>query len=118
VCSGQSKSKVFTVPREMCRGLAARDSLIVPSPMSAEQGRNKKRRMSRRCEANTGPRRFLIVEFDRASLNQQAALVCHLTNYAPLALVVFSGSRSIHGGFFAKGSRKRSSSGSSIMRSR
>ena len=55
---------------------------------------------------------------DRASLNQQAALVCHLTNYAPLALVVFSGSRSIHGGFFAKGSRKRSSSGSSIMRSR
>ena len=91
LCSGKSKSKVSTVPREVCRGLAASESLIVPSPMSAEQGRNKKGRMSRRCEANTGPRRFLIVEFDRASLDQQAALLWHLTNYAPLALVVFSG---------------------------
>jgi hypothetical protein len=71
--------------------------------MSAEQGRNKKGRTSRRCEANTGPRRFLIVEFDRASLNQQAALIWHLTNYAPLALVVFSGSRSSHGWFYCEG---------------
>ena len=100
---GKSKSKVSTVPREVARGFAASQSLIVPSPMSSKEGRNKKGGISARCEANTGPRRFLIVEFDHTTLDQQAALLWHLANYAPLALIVFSGSRSTHGWFFCRG---------------
>src|SRR5205085_10765501 len=46
------------------------------------------------------PRRFLVVEFDNGSLNQQAAILWHLASFAPLALVVFSGSKSCHGWFF------------------
>ena len=43
------------------------------------------------------------MEFDQGSLNQQAAILWHLARYAPLALVVFSGSKSLHGWFFCAG---------------
>ena len=37
---------------------------IVPSPMSKVWGETKDDRPSQRCNDNTGPRRFLVVEFD------------------------------------------------------
>ena len=103
LCLGKSPQSAFTAPRQVWRGFSSDQSLIVPSPMTADRGRNKQGRLSRRCEANTGSRRFLIVEFDRASLDRQAALLWHLTDYAFLTLVVFSGSRSLHGWFFCEG---------------
>src|SRR4030095_1406992 len=103
LCLGQSPKRMSTEPREDWRGRSSEESLIVPSPMWIPEGRNKKGRMSPRCENNTGRRRFLIIEFDRASLDEQAALLWHLAGYAPLALAVFSGSRSIHGWFFCEG---------------
>ena len=71
--------------------------------MLAQKGLTKRGYLSFHSEANTGPRRFLIVEFDRGTLNQQAAILWHLAGYAPLALVVFSGSKSLHGWFFCAG---------------
>jgi hypothetical protein len=103
LCLGASKEKAFTAPREAFRGMESQFCLIVPSPMSAKEGRNKKGEISSRCLANTGPRRFIIIEFDHAPLDQQTALLLHLASYAPLALVVFSGKRSIHGWFFCEG---------------
>jgi hypothetical protein len=77
--------------------------LIVPSPMCSQRGLTKQGKLSYHSEANTGPRRFLVVEFDSGSLDHQAALLWHLAQYAPLALVVFSGSKSAHGWFFCEG---------------
>ncbi|HEU5313191.1 MAG TPA: hypothetical protein VFU08_05140 [Candidatus Udaeobacter sp.] len=79
------------------------NSLIVPSPMSSQKGRTKRGKLSFHTESNTGPRRFLIVEFDRGTLDQQAALLWHLARFAPLALGVFSGGKSAHGWFFCQG---------------
>lgn len=43
----------------------------------------------------------MVIEFDRGTLDAQAALIYHLSQIAPsLALVVFSGSKSIHSWFY------------------
>jgi hypothetical protein len=104
LCAGTFKSQFYTAPREKFRGCLHLYSLIVPSPMSAQKGRTKQGKLSCRSEANTGPRRFLVVEFDCGTLDRQAALLWHLENFVQsLALVVFSGSKSLHGWFYCAG---------------
>jgi len=103
LCVGKSDHLFYTARRQAWRGHLHERSLIVPSSMSAQRGRTKRGKLSFHSEANTGPRRFLVVEFDGGPLDQQAAILLHLAEYAPLALVVFSGSKSCHGWFFCAG---------------
>lgn len=103
LCVGETDQRFWTYRRENWRGHLQGCSLIVPSPMSTQRGRTKRGKISFHTEDNTGPRRFLVVEFDRGALNQQAAILWHLAAFAPLALVVFSGSKSCHGWFFCAG---------------
>ena len=86
--------------------------------MSAQRGRTNQGKLSFHSESNTGPRRFLVVEFDRGALDQQAAILWHLATFALLALVVFSGSKSCHGWFFCAASQKTNWRVSSIMLTR
>ena len=84
--------------------------LIVPNPMTAKQGVTREGKLSAHAVSNTGPRRFLVVEFDFDASNSAeeaclleglasegrdvkdlcAALLLHLAEKAPLALVVDS----------------------------
>lgn len=94
-----------------------RPQFIVPSPMSAKTGRTQSGKVSEKTNENTGERRFLVIEFDFSpaekpdddrllALGKQfgiettrdmcAALADHLASKAPLALVVWSGSKSLH----------------------
>jgi hypothetical protein len=79
--------------------------------------------MSAHSLANTGPRRFFIVEFDFdanrcseearviAKLEKQgrdvrdlcAVLLLHLAEIAPLAVAVYGGGKSLHGWFYCAG---------------
>src|SRR5205807_578538 len=71
------------------------------TPDDCRKGRTRSGKISEHTLENTGPRRFLVIEFDKGTLDQQAALLFHLSKFAPsLALVVFSGSRSLHGWFY------------------
>lgn len=103
LCTGKASNQFYTAKREDWRGRLHEQSLIVPSPMSSQKGRTKQGKPSYHSEANTGPRRFLVVEFDNGTLDQQAALLWHFAKFAPLALVVFSGSRSAHSWYFCDG---------------
>jgi hypothetical protein len=96
---------------------------IVPSPMTARQGLTRDGKVSAHALSNTGPRRFLIVEFDFGPSNSAeeahllerlaaegrdvrdlcAALLLHLAERAPLALAVHSGGKSLHGWFYCAG---------------
>lgn len=116
---------------------------IVPSPMSSVWGKTTDGRPSQRTLINTGPRRFLVVEFDFKAasddgsgkkngkrhchaakhanalevgrmvsrlnndgftvLDMCAALIGHLSQYMPPAMVVYSGGKSLHSWFHCEG---------------
>ena len=103
-------------------------SSSVPSPMTARQGITKKGTLSAHSLSNTGPRRFLVVEFDfggsrtaaegrllsqlraerRDVTDLCASLLLHLAETAPLALAVHSGGKSLHGWFYCAGRTEES----------
>ncbi len=103
LCCGQSNSRFDTRPHSEWRGRLASMQLIVPSPMNSVWGTTQAGKKSQHALSNTGPRRFLVIEQDAGTLDEQAAVLAHLAHRAPLALAVFSGSKSIHGWFFCAG---------------
>jgi len=100
LCCGMSQSAFDTLPRLDWRGKLTHLQFIVPSPMSAVTGVTKDGRTSKHSLDNTGPRRFLICEFDQGSTDDHAALLLHLGQFAPLVCVVHSGGKSLHGWFY------------------
>ena len=103
LCCGASTSCFDTRRRDDWRGHLHQGQLIVPNPMTAKTGTTKAGCPSKHCLDNTGPRRFLVVEFDAGTLDEQAGILLHLSAYAPLVCVVHSGNRSLHGWFYVKG---------------
>ena len=99
LCCGRSNSDFDNRPREDWRGGLSSLQFIVPSPMSAIIGRTKDGRESKHTLDNTGPRRFLVCEFDQGDLDAHAALLRHLAGYAALVAAVHSGGKSLHGWF-------------------
>jgi hypothetical protein len=103
LCVGKSNSQFTTRHRESWRGRLADMSLIVPSPMSARTKHTQEGKESEHTLENTGQRRFLVIEQDRGSVDEQSAILLLLAARAPLALAVHSGSKSIHGWFYTAG---------------
>jgi hypothetical protein len=117
LCCGWSVYRFDTRPRDRWHKLHDLQ-FIVPSPMSHKRGLTRKGKLSAHTQANVGPRRFLVVEFDFGAsqsanaaellarldvLDICAALLLHLASIAPLALAVHSGGKSLHGWFYADG---------------
>jgi hypothetical protein len=100
LCCGKSKWDFHTWSREEWRGKLSELQLIVPSPMSARTGLTQEGKVSEHSLDNTGPRRFLVVEFDRGTIDEHAALLIHLIGCAPMVLGVHSGGKSLHGWFY------------------
>lgn len=127
LCCATSPRCFATKPRTAWRGKLVHQAYLVPSPMRAVCGQTKDGRTSERCLENTGDRRFLVVECDfqhkskcgrdapEAAMLQSleiegitvadlcAAVLGHLATLAPLALVVHSGGKSLHGWFYCHG---------------
>jgi hypothetical protein len=103
LCCGKSISDFDTKTREKWRGELPRLQLIVPNVMSAITGITKDGRESKHALSNTGPRVFLVIEFDIGTADDHAALLLHLAQRAPLALALHSGGKSLHGWFYCKG---------------
>lgn len=133
LCCRKSQSEFDTRPREQWRGELARLAFLVPSPMSAPTGTTKDGRVSAHTLANTGPRRYLVVECDFSVFARDgktetayapmlrrlaqakggdmpgsiadlcAAVLLHLAKYGPLVLAVHSGGKSLHGWFLVEG---------------
>jgi hypothetical protein len=103
LCVGESNSQFATLNRESWRGRLSDMALIVPSPMSARTGHTQDGKGSEHTLENTGRRRFLVIEQDSGSVDDQSAVLLHLAARAPLALAVHSGTKSIHGWFYCEG---------------
>jgi len=122
LCCGWTRHRFDTRPRTQWYKLQDLQ-FIVPSPMTAKQGLTREGKLSAHALSNTGPRRFLIVEFDFGASNSDeeagllerlateerdvrdlcAALLLNLAEKAPLALAVHSGGKSLHGWFYCAG---------------
>ena len=76
---------------------------LVPSPMSRVWGKTKAGHPSKHSVDNTGPRRYIVAEFDSGSLDDHACLARELSRSAPLVLCVFSGGKSLHSWFNVSG---------------
>lgn len=100
VCAGYAQHDGVTATLQEIFPNADRYQYIVPSPMASRTGRNQEGQESFRCLANTGPRRYLIIENDAATKEEQAKILTHLSGLLPLALVVDSGGKSLHGWFW------------------
>jgi hypothetical protein len=103
LCCGRTQADFETRSRFAWRGELGQLQFLVPSPMSAMAGLTKDGRESAHALSNTGPRRFLVTEFDSGTADEQAALLIHLAGYAPLVCVVHSGGKSLHGWFLVAG---------------
>ena len=121
LCWGWSRHHFDTRPRRHWHKLHDLQ-FIVPNPMTARQGLTKSQKLSAHALSGTGPRRFLVIEFDftenstrearlfsklqaegRDIRDLSAALLLHLAEMAPLALAVYSGGKSLHGWFYCAG---------------
>ncbi len=101
-------------PEKWSGGRADGCGLVVPSPMTGPSGKALDGRASHRCLDNTGPRRWLVIEFDSGTLDEQACLHWYLAEAAEamgwprLALVVSSGGKSLHGWYGLCGEEEHS----------
>jgi hypothetical protein len=127
LCAGVNKYCPKTRPREQWRGSFSRQQLIIPSPMTAIRGMTAEGKQSYRSLGNVGPRKFLVVEFDFVEKGEDgkdtpaapmlrrlalcgvavadlcAAVHGELAKLRPLALVVHSGGKSLHGWYPCNG---------------
>jgi hypothetical protein len=107
LCVG-SKFDFFTDPLSTFGANGHTLEQIVPSPMRAKYGTTKDGKRSEHTLEATGPRRFIVIEGDKIDgepipKDTQAAILLHLAERAPLALVVDSAGKSLHGWFFCEG---------------
>ena len=103
LCCGWTQSIFDTRSREEWRGKLSAMQLIVPSPMIARIGHTQDGKESEHTLENTGARRFLVVEQDNETIDEQAAVLLHLAERAPLVVAVHSGGKSVHGWFYCVG---------------
>jgi hypothetical protein len=124
ICVGRDPESAFTAPLRNFRTLAKKE-LIVPSPMSALCSVDPKGDRHKRSLANTGPRRFIVTDFDIRPFDKNdaptiyfdlvkrweaagvsiqdatAGLISYLSG--PLVMVVYSGNISLQAWWFAEG---------------
>jgi len=115
LCCGASESVFTTKLKSEWRGQLANLQFIVPNPIVARVGRTQSGKASAHAKQNTGPRQYLVIEFDfeptdtpvfqvlnelkLTSLDACAALLWELGKALRLDLVVHSGGKSLHGWF-------------------
>lgn len=107
LCAGRSAYDFDTKSREEWRGELASMQHIVPSPMSERAGLTKSGKKSAHSLNNTGPRKFLVIEFDEGTFDQHAAILIHLAQHAPLVMTLMSGNKSLHGWFYVERSPEK-----------
>ncbi len=98
LATGPKRSFTRSVLEWKQRGDLSQYSLMVPHPMSARRGITKDGRPHRpRTTSNTGPRRWVVTEYDLPPIEWQPSLIAELSELAqqPPSVVLWSGNKSL-----------------------
>ena len=109
VCTGAESERAVVRPVEAVVADADTLQFICLNPMRGLMAMNHAGRPSARCQNNVMLRRYLVAEFDDASLGKrgQAQLATALADAAPLVMAVDSGGKSVHAWFYVEGMERR-----------
>jgi len=99
VCLGRFVYSGKVYPLAEVLDNAEQAQYIVTSPMKGTTGKTMDGKDNARCLDNVGPRKYLVVENDSHSKEDQALLLQELHSLVPMALVVDTGGKSLHGWF-------------------
>jgi hypothetical protein len=103
ICCGASQSDFRTAPLAFFKDKCETLQFIVPSTMSSIWGETQGGDRSHHTLSNTGPRKYLVVEFDKGEHAEHAAFLHNLHRIIPITMVVHSGNKSLHGWFHVEG---------------
>jgi len=103
ICCGASQSDFRTAPLAFFKDKCEDLQFIVPSTMSSIWGETQGGDRSQHTLSNTGPRKYLVVEFDKGEHADHAAFLHNLHRIIPITMVVHSGNKSLHGWFHVEG---------------
>jgi hypothetical protein len=109
VCTGAESERAVVRPVEAAVAGADGLQFICVNPMRGPAAMNHAGRASARCQNNVRVRRYLVAEFDDATLGKrgQAQLATALAEKAPLVMAVDSGGKSVHTWFFVEKMARR-----------
>ena len=103
ICCGADQSNFRTAPLAFFKDKCEDLQFIVPSTMSSIWGETQGGDRSHHTLSNTGPRKYLVVEFDKGEHAEHAAFLHNLHRIIPITMVVHSGNKSLHGWFHVEG---------------
>jgi hypothetical protein len=72
---------------------------IIPAYMTAPEGITADGKTSMRSKSNTGPRRFIVLDFDAPPAGEHPSIVMHLREFGRLVLVMTTGGKGLHAWF-------------------
>jgi hypothetical protein len=98
LCVGESAYRFLTAPLEDHKYLRQKQ-FITPAYMLSVFGETHEGRKSMHCKANTGPRRYIVCDFDSPPPAHHPAIIMHLAKFRPLTLALSSGGKSLHAWF-------------------
>ena len=109
VCTGAESERAVVRPVEAAVADADTLQFICLNPMRGSMAMNHAGRPSARCQNNVMLRRYLVAEFDDASLGKrgQAQLATALAEQARLVMAVDSGGKSVHAWFHVEGMARK-----------
>ncbi len=103
LCVGSSVYEYVTVYKSHLLNQADTQQFIVPNPMSRPTGTTVDGKQSAKSNDNTGPRIYIVIEFDTTPLLQQPPLIAWLARRwaaeFPMVMIVHSGGKSLHAWF-------------------
>jgi len=98
LCIGESAFSFLTAPLRDHHRLREKQ-FITPAFMLATHGETQEGKLSMHAKSNTGPRRFIVCDFDEPASELHPSIIMHLAKFRPLTMVLASGGKGLHAWF-------------------
>ena len=102
LCLGRGKYYFYTGPLRGFPDLKTWEFIVagyMTTQMGETTGKDGKAKLSYHTKDNTGPRRFIVFDFDDPPPEQHASIITHLAKFRPLVMALSTGGKGLHAWF-------------------